>query len=57
MKKLQSEQDYESLKEQIQKERDPQRIIASICGGSGCAAYGTPERKGGDKAYGLPRIL
>ncbi len=43
MNKLQSEKDYESVRDQVKKERDPERLLVSICAGSGCGAYGTEE--------------
>ena len=43
MKRLRGQQDYEKMKEHLLQERAAERIIASICGGSGCAAYGTQE--------------
>jgi len=43
MNKLQSEKDYENFRDQVKKERDPERLLVSICAGSGCGAYGTEE--------------
>ena len=43
MKKLQNEKEYEKLTKQIKKERDPKRLVVSLCAGSGCGAYGTEE--------------
>lgn len=43
MKKLQNEKEYEKLAKQIKKERDPKRLVVSLCAGSGCGAYGTEE--------------
>jgi NADH:ubiquinone oxidoreductase subunit F (NADH-binding)/(2Fe-2S) ferredoxin/Pyruvate/2-oxoacid:ferredoxin oxidoreductase delta subunit len=43
MSKLQSQKDYEVLREQFKKERDPERRVVSLCAGSGCGAYGTQE--------------
>ena len=41
MSKLQSQKDYEDLREQFKKERDSERRVVSLCAGSGCGAYGT----------------
>jgi len=43
MSKLQSQKDYEVLREQFKKERDPERRVVSLCAGSGCGAYGTQK--------------
>ena len=43
MSKLQSQKNYEALREQFKKERDPERRVVSLCAGSGCGAYGTQE--------------
>ncbi len=43
MSKLQSQKDYEDFRDQVKKERDPERLLVSICAGSGCGAYGTEE--------------
>jgi NADH-quinone oxidoreductase subunit F len=43
MNRLRSKQDYENLREQIQRGRDPHRIVISVCGGSGCTAYSAQE--------------
>ena len=43
MSKLQSQEDYENFRDQVKKERDPERLLVSLCAGSGCGAYGTEE--------------
>ena len=43
MNRLKSQKDLESHREQLQKQRDPQRPLISLCAGSGCGAYGTNE--------------
>jgi len=43
MNRLKSQKDLESHREQLQKQRDPQRLLISLCAGSGCGAYGTNE--------------
>lgn len=43
MSKLQSQKDYENFRDQVKKQRDPERLLVSICAGSGCGAYGTEE--------------
>jgi NADH:ubiquinone oxidoreductase subunit F (NADH-binding)/(2Fe-2S) ferredoxin/Pyruvate/2-oxoacid:ferredoxin oxidoreductase delta subunit len=43
MSKLLSQKDYEKLRGQLEKERDPERLLVSLCAGSGCGAYGTQE--------------
>ena len=45
MKKIKSRSELEALVEQIRGERDPKRTIISLCGGSGCSAYGTNRVK------------
>ena len=45
MNRLKSQKDLESHREQLQKQRDPQRLLISLCAGSGCGAYGTDEVK------------
>lgn len=45
MNRLKSQKDLESHREQLQQQRDPQRLLISLCAGSGCGAYGTDEVK------------
>jgi NADH-quinone oxidoreductase subunit F len=45
MNRLESQKDLENLREQLKKQRDPQRPLISLCAGSGCGAYGTDEVK------------
>lgn len=45
MKKIKSKSELEALIEQIRRERDPNKIIISLCSGSGCSAYGTNRVK------------
>ncbi len=45
MNRLKSQKDLESHREQLQKQRDPQHLLISLCAGSGCGAYGTDEVK------------
>ena len=45
MNRLESQKDLENLREQLKKQRDPQRLLISLCAGSGCGAYGTDEVK------------
>ena len=45
MNRLESQKDLESYREQLQKQRDPNRPVVSLCAGSGCGAYGTAEVK------------
>lgn len=45
MNRLESQKDLASHREQLQKQRDPQRLLISLCAGSGCGAYGTDEVK------------
>ena len=45
MKKIKSRSELEALVEQIRRERDPKRTVISLCGGSGCSAYGTNRVK------------
>jgi NADH-quinone oxidoreductase subunit F len=45
MNRLKSQKDLASHRGHIQKQRDPQRLLISLCAGSGCGAYGTDEVK------------
>ena len=45
MNRLESQKDLERHREQLKKQRDPQRPLISLCAGSGCGAYGTDEVK------------
>lgn len=45
MNRLESQKDLDNLREQLKKQRDPQRPLISLCAGSGCGAYGTGEVK------------
>jgi len=42
-RKLKSEKDLISLREAIHKERDPNKTCVTICGGTGCRAWGGEE--------------
>ncbi|MBW2330689.1 MAG: NAD(P)H-dependent oxidoreductase subunit E [Deltaproteobacteria bacterium] len=43
MSKLQSQKDYENFRDRLKKKRDPERLLVSLCAGSGCGASGTEE--------------
>ena len=43
MAKLKSLAELESLRESIVKQRDPDKAIITICGGTGCRAYGCED--------------
>jgi NADH-quinone oxidoreductase subunit F len=45
MNRLESQKDFNDFSGQIQRQRDPQRPVISLCAGSGCGAYGTDEVK------------
>ena len=45
MKKIKSESELRAVIEQTRQERDPDRIVISLCSGSGCSAYGTDKVK------------
>ncbi len=43
MKKIKSKSEIGAIIERIKAERDPNRTVISLCGGSGCGAYGTSK--------------
>ena len=43
MSKIKSLAELESLRESILKQRDPEKTVITICGGTGCRAYGGDE--------------
>ena len=45
MSRLKSQKALASYRKKLQKQRDPQRPVISLCAGSGCGAYGTDEVK------------
>ncbi|MGD8512818.1 MAG: NADH-quinone oxidoreductase subunit NuoF [Deltaproteobacteria bacterium] len=45
MKKIRSQTELSAYVERIKAQRDPERTMISLCGGSGCGAYGTGRVK------------
>ncbi len=55
--KLKSPADLEALRRQITSRRDPNRPVITVCGGTGCTAYGSHEVAAAVRAEGDKRNL
>jgi len=43
MKRISSAEELEKIREELISQRDPQRVVVTVCGGTGCHAYGSQK--------------